>query len=119
MTSKGNHDSTDMLEALTQQAWSEYQAEHGYTTYPTQPDTGADFAAGFERGVAAVQKVYLVLWDGAYMEDGNGISGAYLSQEAAQAEADRLTAVEDEDRKKRRYPYTSIYYSVEEMELKA
>lgn len=34
------------------QAWATYQSEHGYTTYPTQPDTGADFAAGFDAGAA-------------------------------------------------------------------
>lgn len=35
-----------------EQAWASYQSEHGYTTYPTQPDTGADFAAGFDAGAA-------------------------------------------------------------------
>jgi hypothetical protein len=63
------------------------------------------------------QKVYLVLWEGAYMEDGNGISGVYLSHESAQTEADRLTTIEDEDRKKRRSTYPSTYYEVTELDV--
>lgn len=41
----------DEREALANEAWREYRAEHGYTTHPTQPDTGADFYAGFEAGL--------------------------------------------------------------------
>lgn len=40
----------EKLEALVNEEWLEYRAKHGYATYPTQPDTGADFYAGFIAG---------------------------------------------------------------------
>ena len=54
-------DTNTALEALAEIAWREYLEQHGYTTMPLSPDTGADFWAGFNKGYDAILASGLVV----------------------------------------------------------